>query len=46
MLRLGYDVYEIEETLSVERQSISDDLFAPPAGYTKMTMADMIRGRD
>jgi len=44
MLRLGYDMYTIEETLSVERQSVSDDLFTPPAGYKKMTMADMIRG--
>jgi hypothetical protein len=45
MLRLGYDMYEIEETLSVDRQSVSDDLFTPPAGYKKMTMADMMRGR-
>jgi hypothetical protein len=44
MLRLGYDTYEIEETLSVDRQSVSDDLFTPPAGYKKMTMADMMRG--
>jgi len=43
MLRLGYDTYEIEETLSVDRESVSDDLFTPPAGYTKMTMADMMR---
>lgn len=43
-LRLGSGAYEIEETLSVERQSVSDDLFTPPAGYTKMTMADMMRG--
>ena len=44
MLRVGYDTYEIEETLSVEGQSVSDDLFAPPAGYKKMTMADMMGG--
>jgi hypothetical protein len=44
MLRLGYDMYEIEETLSVDRQSVSDDLFTPPAGYKKMTMADMMKG--
>ena len=44
MLRLDYDTYTIEETLSVERQSVSDDLFTPPAGYKKMTMADMMRG--
>jgi hypothetical protein len=43
-LHLGYDTYEIEETLSVEHQSVSDDLFTPPAGYKKMTMADMMRG--
>ena len=46
MLRLGYDMYEIEETLSVDRQSVADDLFTPPAGYKKMTMADMMRGRN
>lgn len=45
VLRLGYGTYEIEETLSVNRQSVSDDLFTPPAGYKKMTMADMMRGR-
>ncbi len=44
MLRLDYDTYTIEETLSVDRQSVSDDLFTPPAGYKKMTMADMMRG--
>jgi hypothetical protein len=44
MLRLGYDTYSIEETLSVNRESVSDDLFTPPAGYKKMTMADMMRG--
>jgi hypothetical protein len=44
MLRLGYDMYDIEETLSVDRQSVSDDLFIPPADYKKMTMADMMRG--
>jgi len=44
MLRLDYDMYTIEETLSVDRQSVSDDLFTPPAGYKKMTMADMMRG--
>lgn len=42
--RLGYDMYEIEQTLSVDRQSVSDDLFTTPAGYTKMTLADMMRG--
>jgi hypothetical protein len=41
--RLGYDVYEIEETVSVEAQSVSDDMFTPPPGYRKMTMADMMR---
>ncbi|MDH3292081.1 MAG: DUF4412 domain-containing protein [Gemmatimonadota bacterium] len=45
MLRLGRDKYEIEETLSVDRKSVSDGLFTPPAGYKKMTMADMMRGR-
>jgi len=43
-LQLGPDSYEIEETLSVDRQSVSDDLFTPPAGYKKMTLADMMRG--
>jgi hypothetical protein len=44
VLQLGNDTYEIEETLSVDRQSVSDDLFTPPAGFTKMTMGDMMRG--
>lgn len=44
MLRLGYDTYEIEEILSVDQQPVSDDLFTAPAGYRKMTMADMMRG--
>ncbi len=43
--RLGYDMYEIEETLSVEQQSVADDLFTPPAGYEKRTMADLMRGQ-
>lgn len=43
-LRLGHDTYEIEETLSVDSQSVSDELFAVPAGYSKMTMADMMGG--
>lgn len=41
--RLGYDMYEIEQTVSVDRRSVSEDLFATPADYTKMTMADMMR---
>jgi len=44
VLQLGYDMYEIEETLSVDRQSVSDELFTPPADFTKMTMGDMMRG--
>lgn len=44
-LRLGHDTYDMEEILSVNRQSVSDDLFTPPAGYEKMTLADMMRGR-
>lgn len=43
-LQLGPDTYEIEETLSVDHQTVSDDLFTPPAGYKKMTLADMMRG--
>ena len=35
--------YSIEEVLSAERQSVSDDLFTPPAGYRKTTMAEMMR---
>jgi hypothetical protein len=44
MLRLGYDTYEIEETISVNPQPLRNDLFTAPTGYKKMTMADMMRG--
>ena len=44
--RLEYDSYEIEETMSVDRQSVSDDLFTPPTGWRKMSMADMMQIRD
>jgi len=44
LLRLGYDTYEIEETISANPQSLGDDLFTPPAGYKKVTMSDMVRG--
>ena len=40
--KLSYDTYDIEETLSVEPQSVSDDLFVTPAGFRKMTMADLM----
>ena len=36
-------MYQIEEVVSIERQSVSDDMFTPPAGFRKMTMADMMR---
>ncbi len=42
--RLTYSMYEINEVMSVEQQSVSNDLFEPPAGWRKMTMADMMRG--
>ena len=43
MQRLGYDIYEIEETVSILPESVSDDLFAPPAGYRRMSMADLMQ---
>ena len=42
--RLTYSMYEINEVMSVERKAVSNDLFEPPAGWRKMTMADMMRG--
>lgn len=43
-LRIGDDTYDIEEVVSVDHQSVGDELFAVPAGYRKMTMADMMGG--
>ncbi len=40
----GTGDYEISEVVSVERQSLSDDLFAPPSDYDKKTMMDMMQG--
>ena len=37
----GYAIYEIEDVLSVERKSLSSDLFAIPAGYTEKSMQEL-----
>lgn len=42
--RVTYDTYEIEETVSVHEQAVDDARFAPPTGFRKMTMADLMRG--
>jgi hypothetical protein len=34
--------YDIEEVLSIERTSLPDSLFEPPAGFRKMTMQEMM----
>lgn len=39
-----YSMYQVEEVVSVERQSVSDELFKLPAGLQKRTMADMMEG--
>ncbi len=42
VLETTYDTFEVEEILAVEPQSVDDALFVPPAGYQKMTMADLM----
>jgi len=42
VLKTTYDMFEVEETFAVEPQSLDDALFVPPAGYQKMTMAEMM----
>ena len=42
--KMGYDTYEIEEVWTVNPQSIDDAVFAAPAGFRKMTMAEMMSG--
>lgn len=42
VLKTTYDMLEVEETFAVEPQSLDDALFVPPAGYQKMTMAEMM----
>jgi hypothetical protein len=37
----GVDSYEVTEVVSVERKSLSGDLFKVPAGYTKKTLAEL-----
>lgn len=37
----GYETYDIEEILTVEAGTVSDDLFDIPAGYTKRTFPGM-----
>jgi len=42
VLKTTYDMFEVEETFAVEPQLLDDALFVPPAGYQKMTMAEMM----
>jgi hypothetical protein len=44
VLQTTHDTFEVEEVLAVEPQSVADALFVPPAGYQKMTMAEMMGG--
>ena len=44
VLETTYDTFEVEEIVAVEPQSLDDALFVPPAGYQKMTMAEMMGG--
>jgi hypothetical protein len=39
----GKENFRMEVT-AIEKQSLSDDLFAPPAGYQKMDMGGMMQG--
>jgi hypothetical protein len=41
---LDYDMYRIEEVMSVDRRSVSGDAFDPPTGLQRMTMQDMMGG--
>jgi hypothetical protein len=38
------DQYDIEEVVSIERESVPDSMFEVPAGFRKMTMQDMMKG--
>ena len=40
----GFDSYEIEDMVSVERKSISSDLFEVPAGYSEKSMQELWQG--
>ncbi len=44
VLKTTYDTFEVEEVVAVEPQSVDDALFVTPAGYDKMTMAEMMGG--
>jgi hypothetical protein len=55
MLRYGFPVltialegdweleFSVAELVSIERSPLSDDLFEPPAGFTKISMQEMMR---
>jgi hypothetical protein len=41
---LDYDAYYIEEIVSVDRRSVSEAVFDPPAGLQRMTIQDVMGG--
>lgn len=36
--------FEVDDVVTVERKTLADSTFRPPAGYLKMTLQDLLRG--